>query len=318
MNKPTLYIYIFIFVVVIVLGYFAFRKYQSRPQIKYKIKNKFKETVNPILKNLDETYTYIFDRSDLNYLTERLNDAVEVKQNEIKPDNTFLLPQQNTRDIFVPEVPEFYFFDEEINIHGNNDFLDSQTIHDTYVQKKITNEYNGKENGEKSKSLSPLEDSIEEFIKSKNLRNDKNISKIKGIISKIKNRNSYVSNISDYEYNVLENTWNKSADDPLVKEEIINQLDDCLDVGGMLYCPTGVCTRIIQSKFIKNPEEYPKTKELINQEMLNIASKFQQDNPNLPEEEFKEKLIDKYCEEYKGLMTKKEIKQQTSDWIDYI
>jgi predicted house-cleaning noncanonical NTP pyrophosphatase (MazG superfamily) len=52
--------------------------------------------------------------------------------------------------------------------------------------------------------------------------------------------------------------------------------------------------------------------------MLNIASKFQQDNPDLSDEDFKEKLIEKYCEEYKGLMTKKQIKEQTADWIDYI
>jgi hypothetical protein len=94
MNKVTLYIYISIFVCIVLLSYFAFTRYTNRPQIKYKIKNKFKETVNPILKNLDETYTYIFDRSDLNYLTERLNDSVEAKNNEVKSDNAFLLPQQ--------------------------------------------------------------------------------------------------------------------------------------------------------------------------------------------------------------------------------
>jgi hypothetical protein len=317
MNKIVLLIGV---IVIALICYFAFTKYTNRPQIKYKIKNKFKETVNPILKNLDETYTYIFDRSDLNYLSQRLNDSVEAKNTEVRQiENAFLLPQQNTRDIFVPEVPEFYFFEEEINIRGggNNDFLDSQTIHDTYVQKKITNEYKGQGQVNKPSAIQ-LEDSIEEFIKNKNLRNDKNISKIKGIISKIKNRNSYVSNISDYEYNVLENTWNKAGDDTLIKEEIINQLEDCIDNGGMLYCPTGVCTRIIQSKFIKNPQEYPKTKELINQEMLNIASKFQEDNPNLSDEDFKEKLIEKYCEEYKNLMTKKQIKEQIADWIDYI
>ena len=322
---------IVILIITFFITYLLYSKYFNnkiyKKYKKYKIKHKFPETNNKYLRNLDEKYEYLYNYMDLVYFEERLKQMADIykkQQNSklIKEENILvpLVPQQphNTRDVYIPEIPiDYYELDENdlFNFEQNN-----QTIHDSFVQKKVSNDYSNlkTETNCSKQDDEKIELDIIEFIKMNNLRNTNGTEKIRSIIDKIKTRNCYISNLNDSEYEILKTTW--KLGDNNVKTELINQLEDCLDekYQNSLFCPTGVATRIIESTYINNPEKYPKTKEVLNQEMLNTAAKLRTNNPDLSINEFKLKLIDIYSKEYEGILNKKQINEQIQDWIDYV
>jgi len=313
-----------VIILVVIISYYLYDLYKKYHKIykKTTIKNKFSNDLgNPDIKNFNDTYEYVYSYSDYDFFNQRLLQHRDVLRNnggQINPQLEFnyLLPQNNTRDVFLPNV-----IVNDINNFNLTEFedeiIDNQTVHDSYVQKATKNMYNQEK---KIRNLNQTNDldvkaEISEFIQKHNLGHKDNVN---SIIDKIKSRNSFITNFDDYEYNILCKTWHNNIQNHNIKAEIVNQLLDCTEKNGSLYCPTGVATRILESLYIENPEKYPKTKEIINQEMLNIASKYKQENENLDDKEFKTKLIEHYTQLYDGLMTSEEIKDNIKDWIDYI
>lgn len=297
---------IIIFIIIIAYYFYSDDKIYSITTVESKFC-----TNNPEIKNLTDKYNYNFIKSDIQYYKQRPTTNINTREKTIPINNNI----NNRLDYDILN----YDLDETIV----NDVLnepDSQNIHDSYVQKKIKKDFikNDKDSLQISdKSNIDVKYLIDAFIKDNNLCVEYKHNRIMNIIDDIKNRNSYISNLKQKEYDILNNTWNNANYN--VKCEIINQLYDCYDSKyNTLYCPTGVSTRIIEATYIENPENYPKTKHIINQEMLNTASQLKQQNPDMEESEFKELLINTYKNDYKDLMTEKEIHNTIKDWIDYI
>lgn len=266
------------------------------------VESKF-STSNPEIKNLTDKYNYNFIKSDIDYYRNRIN-GINTRQKTTPINNNI----NNRLDYDILN----YDLDENIVNQVLTD-PDSQNIHDSYVQKKIKQDF--KQND--TSDTSDIKESIDSFIKNNNLCLDYKHTKVMQIIDDIKQRNSYISSLKKNEYDILNNTWNSGNFN--VKCEIINQLYDCHDPKfNTLYCPTGVSTRIIEAMYIENPENSPKTKHIINQEMLNTASNLKQQNPDMDQDKFKELLINTYIEEYKDIMTEKDINNTIKDWIEHI
>jgi hypothetical protein len=202
--------------------------------------------------------------------------------------------------------------------------MDTQNVHDTTIQKITKNKYSDlKKNGGSGSN-----GSIDSYINSSDLSNEKKQTLLK-TVQKIKRRNSNLTNFGgDSEFNILINTWNNSND--TVKDQILNELFDCnsTTIFGDLYCPTGVATRIVNASFIENPESMPKTTGIIHEEMMNSASnirnelekdgKYQELSDKEASSKLKNTILEKYSSDYKNIFTKDEINDMTKDWIDLL
>lgn len=268
------------------------------------------------------------DIADLEYL---INENVIV---EVDPVLSRFNNEKNARgykDIYIIEpvqlphrpVPRRQFeFNPLIN-------MDTQNVHDTTIQKITKNKYTDlKTNPHPNGQGAFVKYSLDSYINNSDLSNKKKQTLLK-TIEKIKNRNSNLTNFDgDTEFNILINTWNNSNN--TVKDQILNELLDCTGThfGDNLYCPTGVATRIVNASFIENPESMPKTKEMINEEMMNSASAIRTQLEQTPEyqqlsdteanNKLKNTILEKYNSDYKDIFTKDQITDMTKDWIDLL
>ena len=195
----------------------------------------------------------------------------------------------------------------------------SQNVHDSSVQSTIKSKYSKTDKNQ----ISDPEYIFEEILKCANDENKKN--RISKILNEIRNRNAYVENLKDTETNILCNTWKKS--DKIVKDQIINEIIDCYE-NNKLVCPTGVVSRIVNADIVTNPDNTPKTIEVIREEMLNIASKLRTDmesdeeynkkSDNDKAKDFKDLLIKEYENTYKDIIDMSIIKDEYSKWINNI
>ena len=193
-------------------------------------------------------------------------------------------------------------------------FADNQNVHNNTIQKSIKQKYN---------TLNKKVDNIN--VTGEIDKWTKSDPQIIDIINQIKTRNSYITNLDmDSEMGVLTKVWVNAKDDN-ERNAIIDELRDSVDSDGKIYCPTGTTVRLVNSTWINNPEEMPKTKSMIHTEMMNTASSIRDSleiNKDLPENEqdklFKDTLMEKYTTDYKGILTETEIKDMTGEWIDLI
>lgn len=206
--------------------------------------------------------------------------------------------------------------------------MDTQNVHDTTIQKITKNKYTDLKKN-KQGAFSPNSLALSSYINNSDLSNEKKQTLL-NTIEKIKNRNSNLTNFDgDTEFNILINTWNNSNN--TVKDQILNELLDCTSgthFGDNLYCPTGVATRIVNASFIEDPESMPKTKEIINEEMMNSASAIRTQLEQDPEyqrlsdaeanNKLKNTILEKYNSDYKDIFTKDQITDMTKDWIDLL
>ena len=193
-------------------------------------------------------------------------------------------------------------------------FADNQNVHNNTIQKTIKQKYNTlkKETGNVN-----VTEEINKWTKS-----DPHII---DIINQIQTRNSYISNLGmDSEMGVLTKVWINAGNDN-ERNAIIDELRDSVDDNGKIYCPTGTTVRLVNSMWINNPEEMPKTKSMIHTEMMNTASSVRESlkiDESIPEHEqtqlFKDTLIEKYKSDYSGILTETEIKDMTGEWIDLV
>lgn len=189
-------------------------------------------------------------------------------------------------------------------------FSDTQSVHDTMVQRSVRKIFSESKNNDNDNN-----EIISEIINES--KDHKDFLKIKKTIEKIKSRNSNVTNIDRTEMQVLIDIWEKAKKDDNIKNFLFTQLSDCVENGDVV-CPTGISTRLAMSLVLNNPENFPKTDEMINMEMMNTASKMQNEYSDQDNEAFKKELISKYIKDYKGILTEQEINDRIEPWINHI
>jgi len=186
------------------------------------------------------------------------------------------------------EEDELFDLPDDLQYH-----LDNQNVHDTMIQDNLKNKMKTVGNT----SLVSLND----------ISSDPGVI---SILSEISNRNAYLSNFDRTESSLILDVW--SNGDDLVKQEVINQIKDCRDSYGMLVCPTGVASRISSSLYINDPTHAPKTKEILNQEILNKFSKLYKKTQD------KSYITDVIVSEYRGVYSEDKIRGIINEWVNFI
>lgn len=187
--------------------------------------------------------------------------------------------------------------------------VDKQNTHDSIVQRVIRDGYSGVEKGDLG-SFNKISKDIK--------RASRNNQKVGQVLDRIKSRNANITNLSgDSEKQVLVNIWEQVKDNPDSVKFFISNLKDCVENEDVV-CPTGVVTRIVSTVYLDTPEQFPRTKEIIKQEMLQTAAKLRNDNPEEEHDHFKQTLLNKYNSDYQGILTEKEIIKEVNDWIDHV
>lgn len=190
--------------------------------------------------------------------------------------------------------------------------VDTQNVHDTLVNKYTKNAFSELP-GLMYKDPNLIENILKEVPK-------KDFDVITEVLNKIKDRNSNITNLgSNNELEVLDRVWQHSKTNENIKNELFNQIKDSYE-NGYTVCPTGFVNRIVSCIHVESPNLMPKTKDIVKQEMLNTASFImnQIQELNLPETDFRSKLMEKLEKDYSGIMTSDEIAEEIKDWIDYV
>jgi hypothetical protein len=292
---------------------------------------RFNETTLP---NIKDSYNYHYSNSDIVYFKNKIKQEQEtVEQIKDAENNTFLrTPFQvlQTKEVDRLENVDINTQVFQIVRAMETETLpgfgliktDTQSIHDSNIQKTTRKDLIQHLQNVKASSLkTSIDDTITSIISyTKQLfgETEKNVGIVSNVLTSIKNRNAKVVTFNDTEAGVLQNVWENSNDN--IKRQLINQLIDCNDSKGKLYCPTGTTTRIVESIYINDPESFPKTKRVLNEEMLQTASKLRQSNENLQGQDFKLALLEKFRQDYiiPEILTEKEVNDSVSEWIDYI
>lgn len=227
------------------------------------------------------------------------------------------IPRQNTHmdfeledDFFLPEFTQNTSIKDEAIRQTVNE---PQSIHDTVIQSTTKKKY--QENKENRHESTTQSDIIEQIIN----HNPSRKSEISSILSQIRKRNATITNFNgDSELDILVNVYTSGNEN--VKDQVILELLDCTkDNDKAIVCPTGVATRIVNAKFIENPESMPKSKAIIQSEMLQTASKMREDTEkDTSESSFKANLLQKYKDDYvsTGLLTQNEVDDIVNPWIN--
>jgi hypothetical protein len=278
---------------------------------------------------------YLVDTSDLDYY----KNTIEQNQVEPTPAPVPVIPREtprgNTRipPEFIEEIIDPWYFviiddntfttpEFEINKKIKDEAVrqtvnDPQSVHDTVIQAATRNRYkqnnqDKQENQENQDNQDNQDVILDKII---NHNPDKK-HKVKNVVDQIKARNATVTNFkNETEVNILVNVYLNGNDN--VKDQVINELLDSSKTLGLIDCPTGVTTRIVNATYIDTPEEMPKSKPIIQQEMLQVASHFQE-NYKGDEDHFKDALREKYYTDYAKVMTKAEIDDTIKEWIDFV
>lgn len=294
-NKFT-FIFLGIVIVFLLIFYFIYKNYNSYLPVPEN-KETFKFIVKPgLFDNGDILNEMHFEPADLDYY--EYNPLPLPEQIIFSNINDPVGPQE----VYVPNI-------------------DLQNVHDTTINKYIRKLFNG---------ISPQEDpdtvkEIKQNIKTLEPKKQEIIIKV---LNDIQKRNGTITNLNDVsELSVLTYIWNKSKDNDNIKDMLFQQIQDTYENGNTL-CPSGFVNRVSTALLINNPEDFPKTKQIIKDEMFNTAANVRTElekdelyntlTENEQSIELKNKLLTKYTEDYKGILETKEIDDLTKDWIDFI
>jgi hypothetical protein len=180
---------------------------------------------------------------------------------------------------------------------------DTQNVHCNNIQKNLKGKYSSMH-----QVIQPDSDLKDEIVS--RCKDDIQAKKVYDIIGKIQGRNAYLTNFNSHEINILQDVWFSGNNN--VKDQLINEILDCTDEYDTLYCPTGVASRIVSASYIDTPEKAPKTKEILNQEIMH---KFGINYSKLKNKDLaKEKTVD----EYYGVYPREDIEKSMNEWIDFV
>ena len=220
------------------------------------------------------------EKSDIQYYND-LREEFDRRKSlyETLRKNPEIIHDDNDDDFDIPDDLQYH--------------LDNQNVHDTMIQDNIKN---------KMKTVQSSN-----FVSLKDISND---PEIMSILSEISNRNAYLSNVDSTEKDLIIKVW--SNGDENVRAELINQIRDCRDSYGSLVCPTGVSSRVVSALYINKPSNSPKTKEILNQEVLNRFSKLYKKTQD------KDAITEQIISEYSGVYSPDKIRDLISDWVEFI
>lgn len=222
--------------------------------------------------------------------------------------------------------------------------VDSQNVHDTEVNKAVRKIFDGIQIKKCDKDkANDLIKKINGYIdtrerngyidnRERNGHIDSKKTEVNRVLEEIKRRNGHITNINANELDVLTTIWEEAEKKSgescnNIKDMLITQISDTLDRGNVL-CPTGFINRISTALVVESPEDFPKTKAMLDREMLEsaayIRSELEKDQTynNLPDdkqsEQFKEKLMEKLEKDYEGIFTKDELEKNIEPWINHV
>jgi hypothetical protein len=236
---------------------------------------------------LQNTETFLPDHYKVNYknVKSRINDKSKIKKQTIEYN-------------FDTQPPIHLDLQNDIQPLIHLDFHnDNQNVHDTYLQTVIKNTDIG----------ATREDYRRDIIENC----DPSVSSIvTRVVENIHKRNNLISNINKKEMEILNSVWEKTLEKPELKEEFYYQLKDC-EKNGNLHCPTGVSTRLHSVLYFNNFDNYPKTKDLLKQEILQYFSKNYETKTKI---EMTEDVVKEYSVTYSG----EQIMNIINEFIEFI
>ena len=306
--KNSVYKYTPLIVLILVMiSAWVYYTYVFRPPQQIQVDYVIPIPRNPYGKVSKNHAEYVYDRSDRTYF-----------KTQLELERGFKLPLVVERidDPLPPTPPPTPT--PIINIDAyirQNLGRGSQNVHDTCVQNTVKQKYlDISKEAKKSDSHMDYIEGIQQYAK--------DIGKdVSDVIKHIQDRNASLYNFAGQkEMDVLTNTW-KTAEDDNVKHQIINELVDCRNSYGSIYCPTGVATRIVNATFVNDPDKMGRTKEVIHTEMMNIAVNLrntQEADGTYDDERFKKDLVEKYKKDYEGILTHDKIDDMVKDWIQFV
>lgn len=197
--------------------------------------------------------------------------------------------------------------------------IDNQNVHDSTVQQCIRNGFHDVPDLGTTKDDSSCIGDIKRWYDD---------IEINVVLNKIQSRNGTLSNLNGKsELQVLSTVWEHTEGNENMREYLGTMLRDCLENDNVV-CPTGVANRVVSVTSINTPELMPKTREIIDQEMMQSAATLRNELESDPkynslcEDEqkviFKEKLLENLDENYINVFSKKQIRQYITPWIDHI
>ena len=224
---------------------------------------------------------------------------IKKKENYI---NTFdFLPKKYvntvTEKVYMPEernlitYADFTFDDLDQTLSKNIKpvYLDSQNVHDSYLQNSLSKDF-------KLSEINP------EKCENKIISFANNDPEIIDVVEKIKKRNiKMIKYNNSTEFDILCDTFEKGDDN--VKNQIILVLRSWISD---IPCCTGVVSNIREASFINTPERIPVHKNTLQQLMLSKASTYNTSDLKI----IREKLIT----EYSSIYLLKDIEKIIDDW----
>lgn len=283
----------------LLLAYYFYKNYNS-----YKIipenKETFKFTVKPSLFDENNIITeMLFEPADLDYYE---YNPLPLPEQIIFPDQNINVNEIIPQEIYVPNIDLQNVHDTTINKYIRKLFSDINTIENPNIINEI------------KQSITGLEPAKQEIIKQ--------------VLNDINKRNGTITNLNGIsELSVLSSVWDVSKNDNNIKDMLFQQIQDTYE-NGYTLCPTGFVNRISTALLINKIENFPKTKGIIRDEMFNTAANIRTElekddlyntlTDNEQSTELKNRLLNKYQEDYKGILDKDEINDITKDWIEFV
>lgn len=267
-----------IFAIIVLAIFLKMKFHRKKLRIKKKDRTVF---VNNVELEYADIQHYIDTKKEFedrqNILQIAIAPSVDIVQNELRED--------------VPDIIDYHID------------IDTQNVHDNAIQKNIKGVY--EKIFQTQQPLSSCREEILDYVEDEAKR-----AKVLGVIDKIQKRNAFVTNLNSREEDVLKNIW--FGGNTNVREQLINEILDCVDSHDMLYCPTGVTSRLTSALHIDSPEKAPKTKDLLDQEIISTFGKHYNDIPD--KALAREKTIDGYYSVYPREM----ISDMIDKWIEHI
>jgi hypothetical protein len=290
----------------------------------------------------DPKTSFIFKDQNIN-MPYRVDAGIDNDGGAIHNINNYDLVGNDVYDeIFEPirnregELIEIFDDRDDINPHRNLQVTlhdaDAQNVHDTAINRTVRKIYSTIDINQNTNT----DKLIKEIILYADIDKSPNdIKKIKLVLDKVLERNAKITNVGGKtELELLDAIWREAAVKPEptrsnIRDMLLVQIGDTYDNHTKsVLCPTGFSNRISVALITETPELFPKTKELLNEEILESASFIRAEleddkgymslNDSEQHEIFKKKLYSKLTLDYRGMLSLEEIKELTAPWIDHI
>lgn len=196
-----------------------------------------------------------------------------------------------------------------VNLNGDN-----QNVHDR-IMSKYMEERNHKLDEELGRADLDFAKAKKEILDDCPSKWLKQVSKVLTAIEA--HKSSKVSTINKSLKDLTCQVWKKAIADNDIKQAMYVYLVDCMN-GDATYCAVGIASRLTSALYIKNPDEMPKTKEMMMADMLEIASQVQKENEDMEGKPLQDKIMARLESQYKGILKRSEIDTMTKTWIVHV